>query len=150
VGALQPWHIIILVVVLIALFGARKLPDAAKGIGHSLRIFKAEAKAMKDEGKDAYDGKDGAEGNQGQHVADGSAAGQLEAPAQPQQPQHQPQYQPQQQAQQPQYPQAPASPAQHTSSQSVSGTLGDYPPAGYDNPADYTSTNGHGATHAQR
>lgn len=49
-NALQPWHIIVLVVVLIALFGAKRLPDAAKGIGKSMRIFKAEAKAMRDEG----------------------------------------------------------------------------------------------------
>ena len=48
-NGLQPWHIIILVVVLIVLFGAKRLPDAAKGVGKSMRIFKAEAKAMRDE-----------------------------------------------------------------------------------------------------
>lgn len=48
-NALQPWHIIVLVVVLIALFGAKRLPDAARGIGKSMRIFKAEAKSLRDE-----------------------------------------------------------------------------------------------------
>ncbi len=38
------WLILILIVVL--LFGARRLPDAARGIGRSLRIFKAETKGL--------------------------------------------------------------------------------------------------------
>ena len=56
-GGLKPWHIIVLVVVLILLFGAKKLPDAARGLGRSLRIFKAETKALTDEFKDNKDGK---------------------------------------------------------------------------------------------
>ena len=43
---LKPTELIILLVVLILLFGAKKLPDAARGIGRSLRIFKAEVKAQ--------------------------------------------------------------------------------------------------------
>lgn len=54
-NGLQPWHIIVLVVVLIVLFGAKRLPDAAKGVGKSMRIFKAEAKAMRDEHGDDAD-----------------------------------------------------------------------------------------------
>ncbi|MCU0297878.1 MAG: Sec-independent protein translocase subunit TatA [Candidatus Nanopelagicales bacterium] len=38
------WLILILIVVL--LFGARRLPDAARGLGRSLRIFKAETKGL--------------------------------------------------------------------------------------------------------
>lgn len=38
------WLIIILLVVL--LFGAKRLPDAARSIGRSLRIFKAETKGL--------------------------------------------------------------------------------------------------------
>jgi sec-independent protein translocase protein TatA len=38
--ALAPWHIIILVVVLVLLFGARRLPGAAKSLGESMHIFK--------------------------------------------------------------------------------------------------------------
>jgi sec-independent protein translocase protein TatA len=54
-NGLQPWHIIVLVVVLIVLFGAKRLPDAAKGVGKSMRIFKAEAKAMREEHGDETD-----------------------------------------------------------------------------------------------
>ncbi|MGB6455800.1 MAG: twin-arginine translocase TatA/TatE family subunit, partial [Streptosporangiaceae bacterium] len=38
--ALAPWHIIILVVVLVLLFGARRLPGAAQSLGQSMHIFK--------------------------------------------------------------------------------------------------------------
>lgn len=41
------WLILILIVVL--LFGARRLPDAARGLGRSLRIFKAETKGLADD-----------------------------------------------------------------------------------------------------
>ncbi|GAA2715227.1 Sec-independent protein translocase subunit TatA [Actinoplanes palleronii] len=49
-GALKPWHIIILVVVLVLLFGAKRLPDAARSLGRSLRIIKAETKGLVDDG----------------------------------------------------------------------------------------------------
>ncbi|MGH3656944.1 MAG: Sec-independent protein translocase subunit TatA [Micromonosporaceae bacterium] len=48
-GALRPWHIIVLVVVLILLFGAKRLPDAARGLGRSLRILKAETKNLSED-----------------------------------------------------------------------------------------------------
>jgi sec-independent protein translocase protein TatA len=43
------WLILILLVVL--LFGARRLPDAARGLGRSLRIFKAETKGLTESDK---------------------------------------------------------------------------------------------------
>ncbi len=46
--ALEPWHIIVLVVVLVLLFGSKRLPDAARGLGRSMRIFKSEMKEMSD------------------------------------------------------------------------------------------------------
>lgn len=49
-GALKPWHIAVLVVVLILLFGAKRLPDAARSLGRSLRIIKAETKSLHDDG----------------------------------------------------------------------------------------------------
>jgi sec-independent protein translocase protein TatA len=45
-GALQPWHWIILLVVVVVLFGAKRLPDAARSLGKSMRIFKAEVKEL--------------------------------------------------------------------------------------------------------
>lgn len=38
------WELVLVVLVIVLLFGAKKLPDAARGIGRSLRIFKAEVK----------------------------------------------------------------------------------------------------------
>ena len=44
---LEPWHIVVLVIVFIALFGYKKLPDAARSVGRSLRILKAETKGLR-------------------------------------------------------------------------------------------------------
>lgn len=51
-GALKPWHIIVFVVVLVLLFGAKRLPDAARSLGRSLRIIKAETKGLVDDNND--------------------------------------------------------------------------------------------------
>ncbi len=40
-----------LLIVLVILFGAKRLPDSAKAVGKSLRIFKAEIKDLKEEDK---------------------------------------------------------------------------------------------------
>lgn len=49
------WHTptfwIIAAVVLLILFGGKKLPDAARGLGRSMRIFKSEMDEMKTEGE---------------------------------------------------------------------------------------------------
>jgi sec-independent protein translocase protein TatA len=47
---LEGWHLVILVAVLVVLFGARKMPDAARSLGQSLRIFKSELKAVHEDG----------------------------------------------------------------------------------------------------
>lgn len=47
-GGLQPWHWVIVIAVFVLLFGAKKLPDAARSLGQSMRIFKSEVKEMKD------------------------------------------------------------------------------------------------------
>jgi sec-independent protein translocase protein TatA len=39
-GALEPWHILILALLFIMLFGAKRLPDTAKALGESMHIFK--------------------------------------------------------------------------------------------------------------
>ena len=48
-GALKPWHIAVLVVILILLFGAKRLPDAARSLGRSMRILKAETRGLQDD-----------------------------------------------------------------------------------------------------
>ena len=48
-GSLRPWHIIVLAVLLVLLFGAKRLPDAARSLGRSMRILKAEAQGLKDD-----------------------------------------------------------------------------------------------------
>ncbi|MCQ4044543.1 Sec-independent protein translocase subunit TatA [Streptantibioticus rubrisoli] len=50
-NGLEPWHIILVVLVFVLLFGSRKLPDAARGIGKSLRILKSETRALRDDDK---------------------------------------------------------------------------------------------------
>ncbi|WP_327716050.1 Sec-independent protein translocase subunit TatA [Streptomyces sp. NBC_00490] len=51
-GRLGAPEIILILVVIILLFGAKKLPDMARSLGKSARILKSEAKAMKSEGQD--------------------------------------------------------------------------------------------------
>jgi sec-independent protein translocase protein TatA len=46
------WEIIIVLALLLLLFGAKRLPDAARGLGRSLRIFKAETKGLRDDDDD--------------------------------------------------------------------------------------------------
>jgi sec-independent protein translocase protein TatA len=45
-NGLQGWHLIILVLLVVLLFGAKRLPDAARSIGKSMKIFKAETKDL--------------------------------------------------------------------------------------------------------
>jgi sec-independent protein translocase protein TatA len=51
VGSLSPWHWMILAAVVILLFGAKRLPDAARSLGKSLRIFKSEVRELQNESK---------------------------------------------------------------------------------------------------
>lgn len=44
---LTGWHMLIVLLVVLLLFGAAKLPALAKSMGQSARVFKGEMKAMK-------------------------------------------------------------------------------------------------------
>jgi sec-independent protein translocase protein TatA len=55
----EPSHWIPIVVIFALLFGAKRLPDSARQLGRSMRIFKSEMKEMKADDKPAPD-----EGNQ--------------------------------------------------------------------------------------
>ncbi|WP_037859629.1 Sec-independent protein translocase subunit TatA [Streptomyces sp. NRRL S-340] len=50
-NALEPWHLVLLILVIVLVFGSKKLPDMARSLGKSARILKSEAKAMKGDGK---------------------------------------------------------------------------------------------------
>ncbi len=43
----QPWHIVVLVIALVLLFGWKHLPNMARSLGQSMRIFKSEVDQMK-------------------------------------------------------------------------------------------------------
>lgn len=43
---LKPWHIIVLIIVLLIVFGASKLPDIAKNLGKSAKIMKKEMREL--------------------------------------------------------------------------------------------------------
>jgi len=44
---LTPWHIVLVLAVVLLLFGAKRLPDVAKSVGQSMKIFKNEIKDPK-------------------------------------------------------------------------------------------------------
>jgi sec-independent protein translocase protein TatA len=46
---MSPWHWAILAIVIIVLFGAKRLPEAARSLGKSMRIFKAEVKELQND-----------------------------------------------------------------------------------------------------
>ena len=47
---ISAWHVIIVLVVVLLLFGANRLPGLAKSIGQSMKIFKNEVKDLTDDG----------------------------------------------------------------------------------------------------
>ncbi|HLN76262.1 MAG TPA: Sec-independent protein translocase subunit TatA [Nocardioidaceae bacterium] len=49
---LGPTEILLILLVLVLLFGAKKLPELARGSGRALRIFKAETKGLMDDEED--------------------------------------------------------------------------------------------------
>lgn len=48
-GRLGTTEIIIIAVLILVLFGAKKMPEAARSLGRSLRILKAETKGLRDD-----------------------------------------------------------------------------------------------------
>lgn len=46
---IQAWHIIVLVVVIVLVFGSNRLPDMAKSVGQSMKVFKKEIKELRDD-----------------------------------------------------------------------------------------------------
>jgi sec-independent protein translocase protein TatA len=52
IGAPGAPEIILILLVIVLLFGAKKLPELARGSGRALRIFKAETKGLLDDDDD--------------------------------------------------------------------------------------------------
>lgn len=48
-NGLQIQHILLLVLIVLLLFGARRLPELAQSVGKSMKIFKSEVKELRDE-----------------------------------------------------------------------------------------------------
>jgi sec-independent protein translocase protein TatA len=48
---LTPTHILILLLVFVALFGAKRLPDVARGLGQSARVLRAELNGLQHHGE---------------------------------------------------------------------------------------------------
>lgn len=42
----SPWHWVVVILVVLLLFGAKRLPDLARSFGRSLRIIKAETRGL--------------------------------------------------------------------------------------------------------
>jgi sec-independent protein translocase protein TatA len=75
--SLGPLEIIAIVLVILLLFGYKKLPDASRSLGRSLRIFKGEMKGMKDDdARESVRAKDAAQTSpvRGEIVAPSPAA----------------------------------------------------------------------------
>lgn len=52
----SPWKIAIIAVLIIVLFGAKKLPHAARSLGQSMRILKREVQGLHEDDDSALDG----------------------------------------------------------------------------------------------
>ncbi len=52
IAGLGPQELVLIVLVILLLFGAKKLPELARGSGRALRIFKTETKGLVDDDDD--------------------------------------------------------------------------------------------------
>tara|TARA_B100000315_G_scaffold218805_1_gene220317 strand:+ start:216 stop:413 length:198 start_codon:yes stop_codon:yes gene_type:complete len=47
--SLGPWEIVLIILVIILIFGGKKIPELARGLGKGLREFKKTTREIKDE-----------------------------------------------------------------------------------------------------
>ncbi|SDT00101.1 Sec-independent protein translocase subunit TatA [Jiangella sp. DSM 45060] len=45
-GSIGTWQLVIVLAIVLLLFGAKRLPQAARGLGQSLKIFKSETEGL--------------------------------------------------------------------------------------------------------
>jgi sec-independent protein translocase protein TatA len=58
------WEMVVIAIVILLLFGAKKLPELAKGLGQGIREFKGAVDGVKDEINDAKDKVESDENNE--------------------------------------------------------------------------------------
>jgi len=75
----SPWKILIIAAVVLILFGSRKMPEAARSLGRSMRILKTEIKDMHEE--DAAGGAQDSQQPQAQPAPPQQLAAPVAAPA---------------------------------------------------------------------
>lgn len=95
---LRPMEIIMILLVIIVIFGAAKLPNIAQNVGKSMKVFKKEVKELREDDDDKPTDP---------YQATGGVKVDPQPYTPPQQPQQPPQGQPYGQPQQPQPPQQP-------------------------------------------
>lgn len=74
---IQLWHIVVLIIAFVLLFGWKNLPNVSRSLGESMRVFKSEVDQMKDENaarKDKAPGEPPVPGST-TDAPDGSASG---------------------------------------------------------------------------
>ncbi|MDM7853360.1 twin-arginine translocase TatA/TatE family subunit [Cellulomonas alba] len=65
-NGLQAWHVIVLLVVIVLLFGANRLPGVAKSVGQSMKIFRNEMRDLRDDESKPDEKKTGTNGTSGE------------------------------------------------------------------------------------
>ncbi len=60
---LGPWEIALILIATLLLFGGKKLPELAKGLGKGLRVFKKEMKGVRESIEEAVDAEPDYEGD---------------------------------------------------------------------------------------
>lgn len=83
-GELSPTHWLIVILVAVVLFGARRLPDAARSLGRSARILKSEISGIHDDAKPGEKTGDKAESAAPAETAPADAQAEQATPAAPQ------------------------------------------------------------------
>ena len=79
----SPWKILLVAVVLIVLFGSKKLPHAARSLGQSMRILKREVQSLHEDENEspAQDGTSAPRSRRRAHPAPSQSAQGATAPA---------------------------------------------------------------------
>lgn len=65
-GAIQPWHVILLLIIVLVVFGPGKLPDVGKAVGQTIREFRDATKSTDGTGGDGAGAAGGSGSGTGQ------------------------------------------------------------------------------------